>query len=95
MQRWSGLCLFLILCGFPAVVHAADIQDRDGGPLVIKTMHGLFPFVTKLFADGGYQGPQFRHALAKVMPHGRLLSISAFYPTKKTFWPLFAAIAWN
>jgi transposase len=51
-----------------AVVHAADIQDRDGGPLVIETMHGLFPFVTKLFADGGYQGPQFRQALAKVMP---------------------------
>jgi transposase len=51
-----------------AVVHAADIQDRDGGPLVIETMHGLFPFVTKLFADGGYQGPQFRKALAKVMP---------------------------
>jgi transposase len=51
-----------------AVVHAADIQDRDGGVLVIETMHGLFPFVTKLFADGGYQGPQFRKALAKVMP---------------------------
>ena len=51
-----------------AVVHAADIQDRDGGPLVIETLRGLFPFVTKLFADGGYQGPQFRKALAKVMP---------------------------
>ena len=51
-----------------AVVHATDIQDRDGGPLVIETMHGLFPFVTKLLADGGYQGPQFRRALTKVMP---------------------------
>jgi hypothetical protein len=37
-----------------AVVHAADIQDRDGGPLVIESMHGLLSFVTKLFADGGY-----------------------------------------
>ena len=52
-----------------AVVHAADIQDRDGGPLVVKTMHGLFPFVTKLFADGGYQGPQFCKAQKKALPH--------------------------
>jgi len=51
-----------------AVVNPADVQDRNGGALVIETMHSLFPFVTKLFADGGYQGPQFRKALAKVMP---------------------------
>ena len=29
-----------------ALVHPADVQDRDGGPLVIESMHGLFPFVT-------------------------------------------------
>ena len=51
-----------------AVVHPADVQDRDSGALVIASMHGLFPFVTKLFADGGYQGPRFRAALAKAMP---------------------------
>ena len=51
-----------------AVVHPADIQDRDGGALVLATMFGLFPFVQKLFADGGYQGPQFRQQLAKVLP---------------------------
>ena len=51
-----------------ALVHAADLQDRDGGALVVSTMFGLFPFLRKLFADGGYQGPQFRKALAKVLP---------------------------
>jgi transposase len=51
-----------------AVVHPADIQDRDGGILVMSTLFGLFPFLKKLFADGGYQGPQLRKALAKVMP---------------------------
>jgi len=25
-------------------VHAADIQDRDGGALVMTTMFGLYPF---------------------------------------------------
>ncbi len=50
------------------VVHTADIQDRDGGVLLLSTMFGLYPFIAKLFADGGYQGPRFRQALAKVLP---------------------------
>ena len=50
-----------------AIVHAADIQDRDGGALVIATMFGLFPFLRKLYADGGYQGPVFRRAVTKIM----------------------------
>jgi transposase len=48
-------------------VHAADIQDRDGGALVIATMFGMYPFLLKLYADGGYQGPVFRRAVAKIM----------------------------
>jgi transposase len=48
-------------------VHAADIQDRDGGVLVIATLFGLFPFLLKLYADAGYQGPQFQRALWQVM----------------------------
>jgi transposase len=50
-----------------AIVHAADIQDRDGGALVMATMFGMFPFLLKLYADGGYQGPMFRAALKKIM----------------------------
>ena len=40
-----------------AIVHAADLQDRDGGALVMATLFGLYPFLLKLYADGGYQGP--------------------------------------
>ena len=50
-----------------AIVHAADIQDRDGGELVMATLFGMFPFLLKLYADGGYQGPLFRAAVRKVM----------------------------
>ena len=50
-----------------AIVHAADIQDRDGGALVMATLFGMFPFLLKLYADGGYQGPIFRRAIKKVM----------------------------
>ena len=28
----------------------------------------MYPFLLKLFADAGYQGPQFRSAVATVMP---------------------------
>jgi hypothetical protein len=52
-----------------AIVHPADIQDRDGGVLVMATLFGMFPFLKTLFADGGYQGPHFAKALAKVLPH--------------------------
>jgi hypothetical protein len=51
----------------PAVVHAADIQDRDGGVVVMATLFGMYPFLLKLYADGGYQGPQFQDALLRVV----------------------------
>ena len=35
----------------------------------MATLFGMFPFLQKLFADGGYQGPEFSTALAKVRPH--------------------------
>src|ERR1700691_5844187 len=53
----------LLLC---AIVHAADIQDRDGGIMLMSTMFGLFPFLLKLYADSGYQGPKFRQGLQRV-----------------------------
>ena len=46
-----------------AIVHAADVQDRDGGVLLMAALFGLFPFLRKLYADGGYQGPVFQKAL--------------------------------
>src|SRR5450631_1018157 len=52
-----------------AIVHPADIQDRDGGVLVMSTLFGMFPFLKKLFVDSGYQGPKFAKGLAKVLPH--------------------------
>lgn len=28
----------------PAIVHAANIQDRDGGAMLLATLFGLYPF---------------------------------------------------
>jgi transposase len=55
-----------------AIVTAADIQDRDGGAMLVATLFGMFPFLLKLYADGGYQGPQFQAALKPVLSEARL-----------------------
>jgi len=46
--------LGLLLC---VVVHAANLQDRDGAKLVLDKAQGLFPKLRLLWADGGYAGP--------------------------------------
>ena len=33
----------------------------------MATLFGLFPFLRKLYADGGYQGPLFKKALKRVL----------------------------
>jgi transposase len=50
-----------------AIVHAADIQERDGGVLLMATMFGLYPFLLTLYADGGYQGAGFQNAMKTLM----------------------------
>lgn len=38
------------------VVHAANIQDRDGAKLVLEKAQGKFPRLQLIWADGGYAG---------------------------------------
>ena len=33
----------------------------------MSTMFGMYPFLRKIFADGGYHGPLFRAAVKKIM----------------------------
>jgi len=46
------------------VIHAADIQDRDGAPLVLSSIRSAYPWLRHVFADGGYAGPKLEQALA-------------------------------
>ncbi len=50
-----------------ALVHSADVQDRDGGVLLLSTLLGRFPYLEKLFADSAYQGPIFAAAVSKIL----------------------------
>lgn len=38
------------------VVHAANIQDRDGAKLLFEKVKGCFPRLRLVWADGGYAG---------------------------------------
>lgn len=49
-------------------MHPANTQDRDGGIALLTALANRFPLLAKLFADGAYQGPQFREGVAKLRP---------------------------
>ena len=38
------------------VVHAADVQDRDGARLALMRLVGRFPHLKRIWADGAYAG---------------------------------------
>src|SRR6266542_367724 len=47
-------------------VHPANIQDRDGVALVLdRRTRRLFPFIERIYGDGGYQGPKAAKAAAE------------------------------
>jgi transposase len=48
-----------------AEIHAADVQDRDGAPMVIAAIHDLFPWLRHLFADSAYSGNKLLNSIAK------------------------------
>jgi hypothetical protein len=51
------------------VVHSADVQDRDGVRWVLdQRTRCSFPFIERVFADAGYQGPKTAAAIASPVP---------------------------
>src|SRR5215203_2278026 len=51
-----GIMLFVL-------VHAANVQDRDGAPALLQAIRHRFPWLRHIFADGGYAGGKLRDAL--------------------------------
>lgn len=48
------------------IVHAANVQDRDGAPELLDTMRTAFPWLRHLFADGAYGGDKLATALGRL-----------------------------
>jgi transposase len=49
-----------------AIIHAADIWDRDGATRVLLSICHRYPWLRHVFADGGYTGKKLKSALAKI-----------------------------
>ena len=49
-----------------AIVHRADVQDRDGAPDLLKSLCGAFPWLRHVFADGAYGGEKLQGELARL-----------------------------
>jgi transposase len=47
-----------------AVVHPADVEDRDGAPAVLAKARSAFPWLRHVFADAAYVGDKLETALA-------------------------------
>ena len=57
----------MVFCCTPSFIQPI-YRTATAASFSSSTLFGLFPFLKKLFADGGYQGPQFQEALAKALP---------------------------
>jgi transposase len=49
-----------------AIVHPADVQDRDGAPGLLASIRHLYPWLRHVFADGAYAGDKPAGALANL-----------------------------
>lgn len=48
------------------MIHTANIQQRDGAPLVLTEIIRRFPWLLHVFADGGYAGDRLKNALRRL-----------------------------
>jgi putative transposase len=46
-----------------AAVHPVGVQDRDGAPMVLRSIRKSWPWLRHVFTDGGYAGPKLHGAL--------------------------------
>jgi transposase len=81
-----------------AIVHAANIQDRDGAPALLATIRSAFPWLRHLFADGSYAGDKLEKALARlgrwtleIVRHVEAVSGFKLLPRR---WVVERTIAW-
>ena len=49
-----------------AIVHSANVQDRDGAPHLLQAIRYAFPWLRHVFADSAYAGGKLRAALAQL-----------------------------
>ena len=46
-------------------LYTVDVQDHDGGMLLMATLFELYPPLLELFGDAGYRSSNFQQSLAQ------------------------------
>ena len=64
----------------------ADVQDRDGARDLLRAVRRRFPFIGRIFADAGYQGP-------KMAAHARATGSWTIEIVKRSDVPRFVVLA--
>ena len=72
--------------------HSAGVQDRDGAALVLDRVTRRFPFLERIFADAGYQGP--RVAAAAPRPVEIIKRTDAGFVVQPKRWVIERTFAW-
>jgi transposase len=73
-------------------VHSASVQDRDGAALVLDRITRRFPFLERIFADAGYQGP--RVAAAAPRPVEIIKRTDTGFVVQPKRWVIERTFAW-
>jgi transposase len=63
---WTSRFEIAVVMATVSMIHTADIQDRDGAPLLLAAIIHRVPWLRHLFADGGSAGDKLREALCRI-----------------------------
>ena len=72
--------------------HSAGVQDRDGSAMVLDRITRRFPFLERIFADAGYQGP--RVAAAAPRPVEIIKRTDTGFVVQPKRWVIERTFAW-
>jgi len=74
--------------------HPADIQDRDGGAALLRASRPIFPFVERVFADGGYDSARVADATSATVEIVRKIKDQVGFVVLPRRWVVERFFAW-
>ena len=78
-----------------AIVHPADIQDRDGAVPLLKASRRSFPFIELTFADAAYAGERVANATCITVQIVRKADDQIGFKVHKRCWVVERFFAWR
>ncbi len=76
------------------IVHPADIQDHDGGAVLLKASRALFPFGELVFANSAYAGELVANATCITVQIVRKADDQVGFKVHKRRWVVERFFAW-